>query len=71
MPNEKRQVQFISPISKGDQFKSFKTRPNNPCLCGSGRKQKKCCGDGSKLMSTNKKRVSADKETQTIKIPTS
>lgn len=55
MKKEKRQVQHLSPINKGDQFKSFKTRPNNPCLCGSGRKQKKCCGDGSKLMSTNHK----------------
>jgi len=55
MPKEKRTAKLITTVNKGDQFKSFKIRPNNPCLCGSGRKQKKCCGDGSKLMSTNHK----------------
>lgn len=39
----------IMPRQLGEQFKSFKVRPNNPCLCGSGKKQKHCCGDQSKM----------------------
>jgi len=54
---EKRKVLVINPINLGDQLKSFKTRPNNKCLCGSGLKQKKCCGDGGKFMSTNYKQT--------------
>jgi len=34
-------------IKSGDQLISFKTQPNHPCTCGSGLKQKKCCGNKS------------------------
>ena len=49
LPKKQPAIANITPRELGEQFKSFKVRPNNPCLCGSGRKQKHCCGDQSKI----------------------
>ena len=32
----------------GEATKVAKTKPNDPCLCGSGKKFKKCCGGTAK-----------------------
>jgi len=48
-PKKQPETASIMPRELGEQFKSFKVRPNNPCLCGSGKKQKHCHGDQSKI----------------------
>lgn len=44
----------FSSLVKGDKKEATtkagpKCKPNDPCPCGSGKKYKKCCGDGSKV----------------------
>jgi len=39
-------------VEPGKMLRSFKTQPNQPCTCGSGLKQKKCCGDKTKIVHT-------------------
>ncbi len=43
------------PDQKKGQLISIKYRPNNPCFCGFGKKQKRCCGDKNRFMSSNPK----------------
>ena len=52
MNREPRNVMIYEPAEKGHPMLSIKVRPNNPCVCGSGKKQKRCCGSDSKLMAT-------------------
>lgn len=45
MPNRKtRTIQLVRPHVAGKPLISLKKRPNDPCQCGSGKKQKKCHG---------------------------
>lgn len=55
--SNKRMVKFYP--NNGKPFESVKVDRNAPCECGSGKKQKKCCGDTSKLLvvDTRSKRV--------------
>lgn len=50
MPNHPpRLVTLIAPNLKGTQLVSLKQRPNGPCICGSGKKQKHCHGRTTKF----------------------
>ena len=42
---EKRLVTLNSPKEKGERIITLKSGRNNPCSCGSGKKQKNCCGE--------------------------
>ena len=42
MSNEKRKVKFFE--GNGSPMRSVKPDRNAPCKCGSGKKQKLCCG---------------------------
>jgi len=48
----KRKVLFLR--GDGPPFSSEKQQRNKPCACGSGKKQKKCCGTETKYF-LNKK----------------
>lgn len=53
MNQEKRLVKVI----KGDGHPIVTSKPdrNSKCQCGSGKKQKHCCGDATKFYSTKPK----------------
>eukprot|EP00754_Rhynchopus_humris_P001549 Rhum_TRINITY_DN10902_c0_g1::Rhum_TRINITY_DN10902_c0_g1_i1::g.41137::m.41137 len=38
----------FKPMNKEVYHKEKKQKPNDPCACGSGKKNKKCCGDPAK-----------------------
>lgn len=45
MPNHKtKSITLVRPHVAGTQLISLKKRPNDPCQCGSGKKQKNCHG---------------------------
>lgn len=44
---QKRMVKFFE--GNGTPFRSQKFNRNDPCRCGSGKKQKNCCGDETKF----------------------
>lgn len=48
----------------GSPFLSEKTGRNNKCLCGSGKKQKKCCGVETKYYSKKQSDVSQKETTK-------
>lgn len=49
---EKRMVKLIG---DGSPIRAYKPDRNKICLCGSGKKQKKCCGDETRFYSTKPK----------------
>ncbi|MFZ4545855.1 MAG: hypothetical protein ACOYN4_00390 [Bacteroidales bacterium] len=58
MPNHKpREVTLIRPNKQGELLISIKPRPNAPCQCKSGKKQKHCCGRKSKVLSIDPKAI--------------
>jgi len=42
---KERKVQLFKPEQAHKPMKSAKTQRNWKCYCGSGKKQKHCCGD--------------------------
>jgi uncharacterized protein YecA (UPF0149 family) len=55
MPKEKRLFNGFAPKELGTQLLSRKVRPNDKCLCGSGKKQKHCHGTDTRSKSTEPK----------------
>lgn len=51
----KRKVTIIEPRYQGSPIISNKPFRNTPCQCGSGKKQKHCCGDKTKYYCKPKK----------------
>lgn len=49
----KRQVKLLSPKEKGQRIVAAKPMRNALCHCGSGIKQKHCCGDETHYASAN------------------
>lgn len=47
-------------VGDGSPIVTTKTMRNNPCLCGSGKKQKHCCGVKTEFYTTKPKRESPD-----------
>jgi len=62
MQKEKRLLNGFAPKDKGCQLLSRKVRPNDKCLCNSGKKQKHCCGTDTRYLSTDRKKVSTPTE---------
>lgn len=54
MNHEKRMVKII--VGDGHPIITSKPDRNAKCICGSGKKQKNCCGDETKFYSTKPKR---------------
>jgi len=52
---EKRLLNGFTPKEKGCQLLAQKVRPNDKCLCGSGKKQKHCHGIDTRYNSTEPK----------------
>ena len=46
-----RQVTVINPKEKGERIVTLKTTRNDKCQCGSGKKQKNCCGSDTRFYS--------------------
>ncbi len=55
MKDKTRLFNGFSPKDKGCQLLSLKVRPNDKCLCGSGKKQKHCHGTDTRYQSTEPK----------------
>lgn len=55
MKDKTRLFNGFSPKNKGGQLLSLKVRPNDKCLCGSGKKQKHCHGTDTRYQSTEPK----------------
>lgn len=58
MNQEKRLIKVIK--GYGHPIVTSKPDRNSKCQCGSGKKQKHCCGDDTKFYSTKPKRISPD-----------
>lgn len=52
MKDKNRMVQFV--VGDGSPIVSLKYNRNAPCKCGSGKKQKHCCGDKTSFHSLGK-----------------
>lgn len=63
MNHEKRMVKIV--IGDGSPMISHKPQRNLLCSCGSGKKQKRCCGIETKFYTT-KKKVKTDEERKGI-----
>ena len=46
-----RKVIVINPKEKGERIVTLKPSRNAKCQCGSGKKQKNCCGDETRFYS--------------------
>jgi len=46
-----RQVTVINPKEKGQRIVTLKPARNAKCQCGSGKKQKNCCGSETRFFS--------------------
>lgn len=69
MNHEKRMVKIV--VGDGHPIVTSKPNRNAKCRCGSGKKQKNCCGDETKFYSTKPKRepmTKTDGEVNTIEV---
>lgn len=68
MPNRKtRSIQLVRPHVAGKPLISLKKRPNDPCQCGSGKKQKKCHGMNTVFWSPKPEVIA--KKTEEVPLP--